>query len=180
MILKEKAYKGVSPESNMEIPKVVGRRVAEYSGLHTKQYLLETCPDIEVASGFMDKVFRAHAEALLRCGRLSIGFAFDYGTLTADLFTLTAADAPWSETVPARVRQRNSIMALNPIEDFCDAELEILEVERKYRKLCCTTPGTGFEAYRTTFPLIDQHLIDARCPCLLDSSFCPIDAKKAV
>jgi hypothetical protein len=115
-----------------------------------------------------------------KSGPLSIGFAFNYSTPTLDLFVIKTPyelteGVAWSEVTPFRIRQGPLGSFLDNFEDFCETEQRILETEKVYRELCLKTPGQGAKVYNTTYPLLDDKLIDPRCPSLLDSPYKPFN-----
>lgn len=162
----------------MEIPKLAVRKLVCAPNQITKGYVLESWENLSDAELFLAHALEIYNSQISEKGPLSIGFTFNYGNPTLDLFIIKTPDElsegiAWSEVTPIRIRQDGGL--LDKFEDFCETEQQILEAERKYRELCLKTPGQGIEVYKRTYPLLDDRLIDPRCQCVKDGPHKPFN-----
>ena len=164
----------------MDIPKLAARKLITTPEQITKGYVLGSWADLHEAELWMTKTAGEWSRVISKSGPLSIGFTFNYGTPTLDLFVIKTPyelteGAAWSEVAPFRIRQGSLLSELDNFEDFCETEQRILEAERVYRELCLKTPGQGAKVYNSTYPLLDDKLIDSRCQCVLDTPYKPFN-----
>jgi hypothetical protein len=156
------------------LPTVLVRRIDDLDGFIVKSYILESWGAIpKAAPQFVKAALNKYERTLVKKGPLAIGFTFHYGNPTLDLFILKTPDEffsysdahevivrrpqPWSEIIPIRIKKKGG---LGKLEDFCETEQRILEIERKAREN--SLRYRSFEDYKRTFPVLDSNLKDSR------------------